>query len=59
MTRHSKCKGYETDCPSTGKDYGCDYDTEITCDDCKYCLGGDGKPLGRKDPAAKCNRRVK
>ena len=55
--RHTKCRGYETDCPSMGKDYGCDYDTEITCDECKYCLGPDGKPIGRKDPAAKCNRR--
>jgi hypothetical protein len=56
--RHTKCKGYETDCPSMGKDYGCDYGTDLTCDECKYLLDPDGKPMGRKDPAAKCNRRM-
>ena len=45
---HAKCKGrYDS---LTG-DYWCDYDTTLTCDECKY-------GIGRKDPEAKCNRDV-
>lgn len=44
--RHRKCKGfydaYIGDCD-------CNYDTNITCDQCKYGLGG-------KDPEAIRNR---
>lgn len=54
--RHPKCRGYEIDCPSTGRDFGCDYKTTVECDECRYCLRPDGKPAGRKDPNAKCNR---
>jgi len=49
--RHPKCKG------SGGSDqwvddFECGYNTEITCDECRYCLGSSG----RKDPDAKCNQ---
>ena len=46
--RHAKCRGYYIDTPD-GRDYGCEYETIITCDECKYYAG-------RKDPEAKCNQ---
>jgi hypothetical protein len=50
--RHPKCKGwYKNDWGMiNGADWGCDYETTIDCDECKY--GG-----GRKDPEAKCNQK--
>jgi len=50
--KHSKCKGYMTDGPD-GIDGGCNYETTITCDECRYCEGNKGRG---KDPAAKCNQ---
>lgn len=46
--RHPKCEGqkYWTDC---GYEYDCGYNTELSCEDCKY-------GMGRKDPEAKCNQ---
>ena len=46
--KHPKCKGrvlhyFE------GTEFECDYDTTLTCDDCKY-------GMGRKDPEARCNQ---
>ena len=35
-----------------GDDGGCEYETEIDCDECKY----NGQSTGRKDPEAKCNQ---
>lgn len=54
--KHPKCKGTGSwDCEH-GYDHDCGYDTILECDQCKYCLHPEtGKPLGRKDPAAKCN----
>ncbi|WP_109150671.1 hypothetical protein [Azospirillum sp. TSO5] len=46
--RHPKCRGYMIDTPN-GRDYDCEYGSELTCDECKY-------GLGRKDPEAKCNQ---
>lgn len=43
--RHSKCLGTYDE---YNGDYDCEYQSMLTCDECKY--GG-----GRKDPAAKCN----
>ena len=43
--KHPKCKGYKT----YFGDYDCEYDTKLTCDECKY-------GVGRKDPEAKCNQ---
>jgi hypothetical protein len=42
------CLGYYDE---MNGDYDCEYDTSISCEDCKY--GGCG---GRKDPDAKCNQ---
>jgi hypothetical protein len=52
-SQHPKCKGwYKNDWGMVdGPDWGCDYNTIIDCDECKY--GG-----GRKDPEAKCNQDV-
>ena len=49
--RHPKCRGYVIPDPGHGwgDDFGCDYETTIDCDECKY--GG-----GYKDPEAKCNQ---
>lgn len=47
-TRHPGCAGYAIDTPN-GTEYDCAYDTVITCDECKYCVG-------RKDPSAKRNK---
>lgn len=44
--KHPKCLGYRDE--HTGE-YDCEYQTAITCDECKY-------GVGRKDPDAKCNR---
>lgn len=46
-TKHPKCKGYQMDYDPY--DYDCDYNTTITCEDCKY-------GMGKKDPEAKCNQ---
>lgn len=46
IKRHPKCKGtYD----AWNGDYDCEYQTAITCDECKY-------GAGRKDPEAKCNQ---
>jgi len=47
--KHPKCLGYKywTGC---GYEYDCEYDSNLTCDECKY-------GCGRKDPEAKCNKR--
>ena len=47
--RHPKCKGYQQ--THDPYDYDCEYETTITCDECKY-------GVGRKDPEAKCNQPV-
>jgi len=49
--KHPKCLGYECGNPLDGYDFDCEYQTILTCDECKY--GGHG---GRKDPEAKCNQ---
>jgi hypothetical protein len=46
--RHPKCMGYEDSTPN-GTEYGCGYETTITCDDCKY-------GHGNKNPEAKANQ---
>ena len=54
--RHSKCLGYQD---SYTLEDDCGYKTKIDCDQCKYNLQLiDGKivSIGRKDPAAKCNK---
>lgn len=43
--KHPKCLGTYDE---HNGDYDCEYDTNLTCDECKY-------GAGRKDPAAKCN----
>jgi len=50
--RHPKCKGwYKNDWGMiNGPDWGCDYNTTIDCDECKYCGG-------EKDPNAKINKQ--
>jgi hypothetical protein len=53
--RHPKCKGSSSE-SSWGTEHDFGYRTSIACDDCRYCLDEDGKPVGRKDPAAKCNK---
>lgn len=58
MSRHPKCKGYFIALGSESYDYDCGYNTVIACDECKYCCGPDGKPIGRKDPAVKCNQEI-
>lgn len=45
-SRHPLCAGYRNEW--TGE-FDCDYNTKITCDDCKY-------GVGRKDPNAKRNQ---
>ena len=52
QSRHPKCKGFTIPDIGNGADYDCGYNTTITCDECKYCLGG----YGRKDPEAKRNQ---
>jgi hypothetical protein len=49
--KNKGCKGFKywTDC---GYEYDCEYNTIISCDECKY--NGFG---GRKDPEAKCNQQ--
>ena len=44
--RHPKCAGWYDE--FTG-DYDCDYQSVLTCEECKY-----GR--GTKDPEAKCNQ---
>lgn len=54
--KHPKCKGIEDDSYYYDDGFECGYNTILECDQCKYCLHPEtGKPLGRKDPAAKCN----
>jgi hypothetical protein len=50
--RHPKCLGYII-YTLDGNEYGCDYNTTINCDECKYANNGIGK-----DPAADCNQNV-
>lgn len=45
--KHPKCLG-ERD---YWGEYDCGYETDLTCDDCKY-------GVGRKNPEAKCNRNT-
>ena len=54
-SRHPKCKGWKKYDwgMMDGPEYGCDYNTTIECDECKYCIGSGG----RKDPEAKCNQQ--
>ena len=49
--KHPKCLGwYKNDVGMVdGPDWGCDYDTIIDCDECKY-------GHGNKNPEAKCNQ---
>jgi hypothetical protein len=54
--RHPKCKGEGYTDHDGNTEYDCGYNTTIECDECKYCLHDDGRPVGRKDPAAKCNQ---
>jgi len=44
-SRHPKCKGWKKYDwgMMDGPEYGCDYDTEIDCDECMYG-GGDKDP---------------
>lgn len=44
--KHPKCLGTYDE---WNGDYDCEYDTIITCDECKY-------GVGKKDPEAKVNR---
>ena len=44
--KHHKCAGYYD---AYRGDYDCNYNTILTCDECKY-------GLGRKDPEARCNQ---
>lgn len=48
--RHPKCLGVTYTDHEGHTDADCGYNTTIECDDCKYCLGNDGKPVGRKKP---------
>jgi hypothetical protein len=45
--RHPKCLGFYD---AFLGEHNCEYDTKLTCEECKYCNAG-----GRKDPAAKYN----
>jgi len=52
--KHPKCKGwykYEWGMMD-GPDWGCNYNTIIECDECKY----NSNRSGMKDPEAKCNQ---
>lgn len=44
--KHPKCGGVYYPFEN---DYGCEYNTTLTCEDCKY-------GMGRKDPVAKRNQ---
>lgn len=54
IKKHPKCKGYYTPDPGHGwgDDGGCEYETEISCEECMY----NGQATGRKNPEAKCNQ---
>ena len=45
-SKHPKCSGYYDE---WNGDYGCHYNSVLSCEECKY-------GLGRKDPEAKCNQ---
>ena len=49
--RHSKCKGFMTEDIGWGSEPDCNYNTKITCEECKY-----GPCGGRKNPVAKYNQ---
>lgn len=50
--KHIKCKGH-----IDGDNDWCDYDTTITCDECKYGGSYDANDKRRgKDPEAMCNQ---
>ena len=53
MPQHPKCKGYKIE-TLDGTEYDCGYETTITCEECRYCDGNNGRG---KDPAAKCNQQ--
>lgn len=44
--KHPKCLGYR----DYWGEFDCEYQTGISCEECKYGVCG-----GRKDPEAKCN----
>jgi len=46
LTKHPKCTGYYDE---WNGDYGCHYNSSLSCEECKY-------GCGRKDPEAKCNQ---
>lgn len=48
IKHHAKCR---LQFDAYNGDYDCEYQTTLTCDDCKYGSAG-----GRKDPEAKCNQ---
>jgi hypothetical protein len=48
VSKNPKCKGYRY-WTSWGYEFGCEYESVLDCDECKY-------GLGRKDPNAKCNQ---
>ena len=45
---HPKCEGYKS-WGDYGYEYGCGYESNLNCEDCKY-------GFGEKDPEAKCNQ---
>ena len=47
--KHPKCLGTYDEWSG---DYDCEYDSDLSCEECKYCAGG----MGRKDPEARCNQ---
>lgn len=47
--KHSKCKGWINQ-HGEGE---CDYNTTVSCDDCRYLLANNGRG---KNPAAKSNQ---
>ena len=46
--KHSRCRGSVSH-TMDGTDYDCEYNTDLSCEDCKY-------GLGRRDPEAKINK---
>lgn len=49
--KHPKCKSYQCNNQFDPIEFGCEYESNIDCDECKY--NGRG---GRKNPEAKCNQ---
>lgn len=46
IVHHPKCK---LQFDAHNGDYGCEYHSTLSCDDCKY-------GVGRRDPEAQCNQ---